>query len=185
MCNIGSPTFFQSFILALDVDRGTAANTHRPFICICPNVHPEFFCSSSSGRTILCLGICCSLVLQGCPDSIIHLLLRVEIPRRGRCDDLHLDPLILKSTPNVQGVHFLPTLQSAPTISGILILATLPVEMMTTLNMPSGISGLYRPLSNGLIGFTFLAWTRDGPASALTDMLTMTSSRECSQSAPG
>jgi len=35
--------------------------------------------------------------------------------------------------------------------------------------MPSGISGLYRLLSNGFVGFTMIdrAWTWDGPASAL------------------
>lgn len=86
--------------------------------------------------------------------------------RRGRCNDLYLYPSILILTPGLLIAQSIlppsqPTLLNAPTISGILILATLPVEMMTTRKMPSGISGLYRLLSNGFVGFIMIdrAWT--------------------------
>jgi hypothetical protein len=88
-------------------------------------------------------------------DRLVYLLLRVEVQRGLRSNHLQCDSGVLKLS-NVSLFHRL-TFASAPTISGILTLATLPEEMITTRKMPSGCSGRFCADTNRL-------WEVEGPA---------------------
>ena len=146
--------------------RGSPSATHSPLVGIGPDFDAR---SSTSLLTALRRFLRRLRRTQGPLDSFVHLLLRVEKSRSERGDDLHLYASVLTSAAWLTD-RVARTLHSAPTISGILMLATLPEEIMTTRRIPSGISGLCRALSNGVAGFILLPLSCGVDASASRSM---------------